>query len=593
MCVVMDDDGFMLSAPLVKDYYQKKKLDEIVDPALSHQISFESMNKFSSIAYQCLHDDRKQRPPMHLVKKELEELLKMELPSYALETPSRISSLNEASYGSDVERQGFDETLQAQAGNVVGNLDAGVKDTSISFDLEKEISTKINQDEVKVVLNSNKGIWKSQKLVHLVEDYLETNLETLDLCDSVMTSLKRVRETRLLIFEALHHFDDEDLAKENSYEKTLYNLKNLKAVGDIFTKDFFWIFNFVHRKQIAFLERLQLKKAKLYKVLDQTWVYSLLKNHKNGTKMRKTDGSLTSKNCFSHVAVDRASYGSSDVKVQGFDQTLQARADNVISNLDSDVISNLDSGLEDRAMSFFAEMYRNEKLALYKSKTSVVNNLKLANLVKDYQDINNQALGLSNSLRTCLKRLQETHHSILECVRHVHYEKTLVHLKSLKAAGDPFTQDFFKIFNFVYRRKIAFLEKLQRKKVKLCKKLDQTWFTKRVNSVLKAYKNKETEGHKEAIVFMQVVSYRGIRDMGKIQFLVNKLQMDVENFMRNAEFATKMKDAVKYVTDNMTEKLNSFLKNADALEDMSNVYTVDVQKAKTVTRITNPPASDS
>ncbi|KAL8237239.1 hypothetical protein R6Q59_018320 [Mikania micrantha] len=287
MCVVMDDDGFMLSAPLVKDYYQKKKLDEIVDPALSHQISFESMNKFSSIAYQCLHDDRKQRPPMHLVKKELEELLKMELPSYALETPSRISSLNEASYGSDVERQGFDETLQAQAGNVVGNLDAGVKDTSISFDLEKEISTKINQDEVKVVLNSNKGIWKSQKLVHLVEDYLETNLETLDLCDSVMTSLKRVRETRLLIFEALHHFDDEDLAKENSYEKTLYNLKNLKAVGDIFTKDFFWIFNFVHRKQIAFLERLQLKKAKLYKVLDQTWVYSLLKNHKNGTKMRK------------------------------------------------------------------------------------------------------------------------------------------------------------------------------------------------------------------------------------------------------------------------------------------------------------------
>ncbi|KAL8237241.1 hypothetical protein R6Q59_018322 [Mikania micrantha] len=287
MCVVMDDDGFMLSAPLVKDYYQKKKLDEIVDPALSHQISFESMNKFSSIAYQCLHDDRKQRPPMHLVKKELEELLKMELPSYALETPSRISSLNEASYGSDVERQGFGETLQARAGNVVSNLDAGVKDTTISFDLEKEISTEINQDEVKVVLNSNKGIWKSQKLVHLVEDYLETNLETLDLCDSVMTSLKRVRETHLLILEALHHFDDEDLAQENNYWKTLYNLKNLKAVGDVFTKDFFWIFNFVHRKQIAFLERLQLKKARLYKVLDQTWVYSLLKNHKNGTKMRK------------------------------------------------------------------------------------------------------------------------------------------------------------------------------------------------------------------------------------------------------------------------------------------------------------------
>ncbi|KAL8197631.1 hypothetical protein R6Q57_024336 [Mikania cordata] len=138
---------------------------------------------------------------------------------------------------------------------------------------------------------------------------------------------------------------------------------------------------------------------------------------------------------------------------------------------------------------------------------------------------------------------EATRNPSLECVRHVDYEKTLVHLKSLKAAGDPFTQDFFKIFNFVYRRQIAYLEKLQRKKVKLCKKLDQTWFTKRVNSVLKAYKNKESEGHKEVIDFMQVVCYRGIMDMGKIQFLVNRLQMDVENFMRNAEFANKMKDA--------------------------------------------------
>ncbi|KAD3067619.1 hypothetical protein E3N88_35499 [Mikania micrantha] len=361
--------GFLLSGPLAKEYYIKKKVSEIVDPDVREQMSLESMTKFATIAYYCLHDDRRERPTMDLVTKELEELFQIQLSYCALETP---------------------------------------------------------------------------------------------------------RETS-----------------------------------------------------------------------------------------------------FSH----EASYGSSDVKVQGFDQTLQVRADNVISNLDPVV--------KERATSFAKGMINQnvEKLALY----SVA---KLVNLVKDYQDINNQALGLSNSLRTCLKRLKETHHSILECVRHVHYEKTLVHLKSLKAAGDPFTQDFFKIFNFVYRRQIAFLEKLQRKKVKLCKKLDQTWFTKRVNSVLKAYKNKETEGHKEAIVFMQVVCYRGIMNMGKIQFLVNRLQMDVENFMRNAEFAIKMKDAVEYVTDNMTDKLNSFLRNTGALEDMMNVYTVDIQNAKTVARITNPPASD-
>ncbi|MFS7997441.1 putative non-specific serine/threonine protein kinase [Helianthus anomalus] len=79
VCFIKDDDGFLLSAPLVKDYYKKKKLDEIVDPTLREQMSFESMNQFSSIAYQCLHNDRDQRPPMNLVKKELEELLKMEV----------------------------------------------------------------------------------------------------------------------------------------------------------------------------------------------------------------------------------------------------------------------------------------------------------------------------------------------------------------------------------------------------------------------------------------------------------------------------------------------------------------------------------
>ncbi|GKF14111.1 increased DNA methylation 1, partial [Tanacetum coccineum] len=34
-----------------------------------------SMNKFSEIAYRCLHDKREERPPMYLVRKKIEELL--------------------------------------------------------------------------------------------------------------------------------------------------------------------------------------------------------------------------------------------------------------------------------------------------------------------------------------------------------------------------------------------------------------------------------------------------------------------------------------------------------------------------------------
>ncbi|KAJ0816653.1 putative protein kinase RLK-Pelle-LRR-I-1 family [Helianthus annuus] len=93
MCVVIDADGFLLSASLVKDYYKKKKLNKIVDPALSGQLRFESMNIFLSIAHQCLHDDRELRPPMNVVMEELDDLLKLELLhlSGALEASSTIS----------------------------------------------------------------------------------------------------------------------------------------------------------------------------------------------------------------------------------------------------------------------------------------------------------------------------------------------------------------------------------------------------------------------------------------------------------------------------------------------------------------------
>ncbi|MFS7997265.1 hypothetical protein Hanom_Chr12g01139641 [Helianthus anomalus] len=285
------------------------------------------------------------------------------------------------------------------------------------------------------------------------------------------------------------------------------------------------------------------------------------------------------------------SYGS-DVRAQGFDKTLQVRADNVINSLDS--------GVEDRSMSFDMENEVNFFVEINQDEGKVALNPKLVKLVEDYQEINTQTLGLCDSLSACLKRVRETHLLLLEALHYFdnedgadgnRHEKTLEKFRNFKAAGDPFTRDFFRIFSFVYRRQIAYLEKLQRKKVKLCKQLDQTWLKKRVNSVLKYYKNNGIEGQKEVISFMQVVSYLAIKESGRIQFLVKKLQMDIENFMRNAEFAIKMKDAVKYVIENMTEKFDTFLKNLEELEKMLIIYIVNSQKVKTVNRIIKPPAS--
>ncbi|GKA28779.1 serine-threonine/tyrosine-protein kinase catalytic domain-containing protein [Tanacetum coccineum] len=77
LCAIKDDDGILLSGPLAIQLYERKRLDEIVDPSLKEHLNSDSMNKFSTIAYRCLHFDRRHRPTMDLVVKELEDLLKI------------------------------------------------------------------------------------------------------------------------------------------------------------------------------------------------------------------------------------------------------------------------------------------------------------------------------------------------------------------------------------------------------------------------------------------------------------------------------------------------------------------------------------
>ncbi|GKA75089.1 serine-threonine/tyrosine-protein kinase catalytic domain-containing protein [Tanacetum coccineum] len=79
LCIIKDKDGILLSGPLAKEFYERKRLEEIIDPSLKEHFSSNSLYKFSEIAYRCLHYDRKQRPPMDLVVKELEDLLEIEV----------------------------------------------------------------------------------------------------------------------------------------------------------------------------------------------------------------------------------------------------------------------------------------------------------------------------------------------------------------------------------------------------------------------------------------------------------------------------------------------------------------------------------
>ncbi|KAL8200149.1 hypothetical protein R6Q57_011488 [Mikania cordata] len=90
LCYLRDKDGILLLADVAKEYYTNDNLDKIIDPVLREQMSPDSLRKFSAIAYKCLQN-RAHRPLMDVVKKELEEALKIQIQH---EDAQRLRSLS-------------------------------------------------------------------------------------------------------------------------------------------------------------------------------------------------------------------------------------------------------------------------------------------------------------------------------------------------------------------------------------------------------------------------------------------------------------------------------------------------------------------
>ncbi|KAJ0624423.1 putative protein kinase RLK-Pelle-CrRLK1L-1 family [Helianthus annuus] len=78
LCNVKYEEDEILSAKVFEEYYTKGKLINIIDPSLKEQMNPNVLSKFSAIAYKCLLS-REQRPKMDVVKKELEETLKIQV----------------------------------------------------------------------------------------------------------------------------------------------------------------------------------------------------------------------------------------------------------------------------------------------------------------------------------------------------------------------------------------------------------------------------------------------------------------------------------------------------------------------------------
>ncbi|XP_010254953.1 PREDICTED: UPF0496 protein At4g34320-like [Nelumbo nucifera] len=327
-----------------------------------------------------------------------------------------------------------------------------------------------------------------------------------------------------------------------------------------------------------------------------------------------------------------------DPEVQTFDSTLQARTNRVINTLAH--------GVEVRALSFnslrevtgcLLEMNQEVVKIILECKKDIWKNQELFELVEEYFENSLQTLDFCTAMEKCLKRARDS-----QLILHValqqfeeedgvegqkKYLKTSEELKNFKAAGDPFTEEFFQVFNSVYKQQVLMLEKLMLRKRKLDKKLKSVKAWRKVSSIIFAaafaavlicsvvaaamaappvaaalaaatsiplgsmgkwfdslWRDYEValKGQKEVIHSMQAGTYIAIKDLDSIRVLVDRLEIEIESLMQNADFALREEDAVKIGIDEIKKKLGVFMKSIEDLGEHADRCSRDIRRARTV-----------
>ncbi|KAM7264443.1 hypothetical protein ACFE04_002126 [Oxalis oulophora] len=204
-------------------------------------------------------------------------------PSQPVQTNFRFTEdlgLYEAACRRDPALKSFDVALHEHTSKVVDTLASGVEVRSLSFNSLREVTQcllEMNQQVVKVILESQKDIWNNNQVFDLVEEYLDNSLKTLEFCNSLENCLKRAQNNQRIVQWAVKRFEEEFNTKtEDSgmkYVKTVEELKRFKQAGDPFTEEFFTLFQLVYTQQVSMLDKLQKRKRKFDKKLKslKTW----------------------------------------------------------------------------------------------------------------------------------------------------------------------------------------------------------------------------------------------------------------------------------------------------------------------------------
>ncbi|KAF5751122.1 hypothetical protein HS088_TW02G00132 [Tripterygium wilfordii] len=325
-----------------------------------------------------------------------------------------------------------------------------------------------------------------------------------------------------------------------------------------------------------------------------------------------------------------------DEDLRSYDSTLQARTNHVINTLAV--------GVEVKALSFdslkevtecLLDMNQEVVKVILECKKDIWKSQELFELVEEYFENSLQTLDFCTVLEKCLKRTRDNQLLILVALQQfdeeseaggTEYVRTLEELKNFKAAGDPFTEEFFHIFQSVYKQQMLMLEKLQLRKNKLDKKLKYIHAWRKVSSMIfvatfaavlicsvvaaamaappvaaalaaatsiplgsmgkwvdSLWRNYENvlKGQKEVITSMQAGSYVAIKDLDNIRVLIDRLEIEIAALMQNVDFAIE-KEAVKIAIEDIKMKLGEFMKNVEELGVQADTCSRDIRRARTV-----------
>ncbi|EPS58393.1 hypothetical protein M569_16421 [Genlisea aurea] len=338
-----------------------------------------------------------------------------------------------------------------------------------------------------------------------------------------------------------------------------------------------------------------------------------------------------------------------DVDAHAMDTTLEARANSAIRALAAGVEVHALSmeSLRD-VTECLLEMNQEVVKVILDCKKDVWRNQDLFSLVEDHFDNTLHTLDFCSALQKSLHRARDAQIRLLVALQELEGEegkpwaksqccKALEELKRFKETGNPFGEDFFQCLHSVHQHQMLMLDKLQRKKRKLDGKLKSIQAWRRISSIIFAttfaallicsvvaaalslgpiaaglsaaasipigsigkwidslLRKREAaiRGQKEIVNSMKVGSYVAVKDLDGIRVMVDKLEMEMEWMMRDAD-DFGIEAAVRIGVQEMKRKLQGFMKDVDDLGAQADCCSRDIRRARTVVlqRIIKPPSS--